>query len=56
VSTTAVRAIGDLPGFFTVVDDDWHLDLIGFPARLMDRGERGLLRTIRRCTGSPGRR
>jgi hypothetical protein len=44
VSTTAVRAIGDLPGFFSVVDDDRHLDLLGFPARLMDRGERGLLR------------
>ena len=44
MSTTDVRAIGDLPGFFSLVDDDWHLDLIGFPARLMARGQRGLLR------------
>jgi hypothetical protein len=44
MSHVAARAIGDLPGFFSVVDDDWHQDLIGFPVRLMDRGERGLLR------------
>lgn len=44
MSHVAARAIGDLPGFFSVVDDDWHRDLIGFPVRLMDRGERGLLR------------
>ena len=44
MSHVAARVIGDLPGFFSVVDDDWHQDLIGFPVRLMDRGERGLLR------------
>jgi cytochrome P450 len=44
MSHVADRVIGDLPGFFSVVDDDWHQDLIGFPVRLMDRGERGLLR------------
>src|SRR5215467_5446551 len=44
MSHVAARGIGDLPGFFSVVDDDWHQDLIGFPVRLMDRGERGLLR------------
>ena len=44
MSHVAARVIGDLPGFFSVVDDDWHRDLIGFPVRLMERGERGLLR------------
>ena len=44
MSHVAARVIGDLPGFFSVVDDDWHQDLVGFPVRLMDRGERGLLR------------
>src|SRR5690242_9579319 len=44
MSHAAARVIGDLPGFFSVVDDDWHRDLIGFPVRLMERGERGLLR------------
>ena len=44
MSHVAARVIGDLPSFFSVVDDDWHQDLIGFPVRLMDRGERGLLR------------
>ena len=44
MSHVAARVIGDLPGFFSVVDDDWHQDLIGFPVRLMDRGVRGLLR------------
>jgi cytochrome P450 len=44
MSRIAARVIGDLPAFFSVVDDDWHRDLIGFPARLMERGERGLLR------------
>ena len=44
MSHAEARVIGDLPGFFSVVDDDWHRDLIGFPVRLMERGERGLLR------------
>ena len=41
---TALKQVGVVTGFFSVVDVDWHRDLIGCPVRLMERGERGLLR------------
>jgi hypothetical protein len=41
---SAPRTVADLPDFFALVGSDWHLDLIATPGRLMEQGQRGLLR------------
>jgi cytochrome P450 len=45
--TTALRRITDLPDFFALVEDGWHLDLLDTGCTLMQNPGLGLLRASR---------